>query len=180
MGDLLRFYDSFVPLLSYPAEDYISRAKACSQGLKESFPEAGKLSDDFLESISEMSTEALEELFTQTFDLNQTCSLDLGWHLFGEDYKRGHFMAKLRSEFSRFGLTENHELPDHVTNILGILGRMPVSEAAFLAKSCVIPALEKVKSSLSESKNRYESLVGALLHILTATSEVSSQGVSNV
>ena len=32
----------------------------------------------------------IEETFTRTFDVNPACALEVGWHLFGEEYARGH------------------------------------------------------------------------------------------
>src|ERR1035437_11124036 len=39
-----------------------------------------------------------EERYTALFDLNPVCTLHAGYHLFGEDYKRGELLAGLAAE----------------------------------------------------------------------------------
>ena len=75
-------------------------------------------------------------------------TLDLGWHLFGEDYNRGLFLVKLRQLMRQLGIEETQELPDHVSLVLKVLGRLPPAEAACFAYSCVIPALRTVCEGL--------------------------------
>jgi len=37
-----------------------------------------------------------------TFDINPACALEVGWHLFGEDYMRGQFLVRMREELSKY------------------------------------------------------------------------------
>jgi nitrate reductase assembly molybdenum cofactor insertion protein NarJ len=39
-----------------------------------------------------------EELYTKTFDVQPICYLDLGYVIFGEDYKRGAFLLHMQEE----------------------------------------------------------------------------------
>ena len=38
--------------------------------------------------------EQIQELYTRTFDINPVCTLEIGWHIFGEDYARGALLVK--------------------------------------------------------------------------------------
>ena len=69
---------------------------------------------------------ALEEAFTGTFDVNPACALEVGWHLFGEEYARGMFLVRMREELRKYGLAESSELPDHVSHVLAIVNAIRV------------------------------------------------------
>src|SRR3972149_5384978 len=90
---------------------------------------------------SEARLEELEESFTRTFDLNPVCCLEVGWQLYGEDYNRGSFMVEMRQRIRSHGITETLELPDHLSNLLPLLGRMEPQEAGPLCASFVLSAL---------------------------------------
>jgi nitrate reductase delta subunit len=88
---------------------------------------------------------AAQELYIETFEFNPKCTLELGWHLFGENYERGEFLVKMRAELRRHGIEETGELPDHLTHVLRLIGRMEHGEAALLIGENVLPALEKIR-----------------------------------
>jgi nitrate reductase assembly molybdenum cofactor insertion protein NarJ len=122
----------------------------------------------FAAQIRDLSTEALQEMFIRTFDMNPDRSLEVGWHLFGENYDRGTFLVKMRQQLRRFSIAESGELPDHITHVLAVLGRMPAGEAEEFAVACVFPALEKMcagfddKKEVSPFKNVLDALAGLL------------------
>ena len=74
-----------------------------------------------------------QELYVQTFEFNPACTLELGWHLFGENYERGEFLVRMRDLLRRHGIAESTELPDHLTHVLALVGRLDHEEAAELA-----------------------------------------------
>jgi len=100
--------------------------------------------DRFAEQTASMTTEALQELYTQTFDLNPTCSLEVGWHLYGENYSRGEFLVAMRQTLRRLKVMETTELPDHLTHVLAAFGRMDTAEAGRFGPEFLLPALEKM------------------------------------
>ena len=110
----------------------------------------------------------LEELYTRTFDFSPSCALEIGWHLFGEDYNRGAFLVRLREELARHGIQESCELPDHLTHVLPLLDRMRPDEAARFALACVTPAVEKMLAGLEGKQNPYEHLFRCLVAMLNA------------
>ncbi len=101
----------------------------------------------------------LQELYTQTFDLNPACALEIGYHLFGEDYKRGAFLAKLRETQADLDLGQERQLPDHLPVLLRLLVHLDDDELRYaLVRHCLIPGLEKIIKAFKD-ENPYLVLV---------------------
>jgi nitrate reductase assembly molybdenum cofactor insertion protein NarJ len=103
---------------------------------------------------------ALQELYVQTFEFNPACTLEIGWHLFGENYERGEFLVRMREQLRRYGIAETSELPDHLRHLLLLIGRAEHAEAAELAGQFVLPALAKISDALKD--NAYRPLIAAV------------------
>jgi nitrate reductase assembly molybdenum cofactor insertion protein NarJ len=103
---------------------------------------------------------AEQELYVQTFEFNPACTLEIGWHLFGENYERGEFLVRMREQLRRYGVAETSELPDHLTHLLVLIERMEHDEAAELAGQFLLPALAKIQDGLKD--NAYGSLIAAI------------------
>jgi nitrate reductase molybdenum cofactor assembly chaperone NarJ/NarW len=132
--------ESLAALFTYPQPGYLStveNAVACC-GLT-----ASTLLE-FAVAIRRMSLADLQELYTSTFDLQPLCALELGWHLFGEDYNRGVFLARMRRELHAHRLPETHELPDHLSHALRLLAHMRPAPAEEFACAIVAPAVERI------------------------------------
>jgi nitrate reductase molybdenum cofactor assembly chaperone len=157
---------SFCPLFEYPQEAFIEDAAACEAAVRSLDGTAAALLQVFMEELGSMTLPEREELFIKTFDMNVRCTLDLGWQLFGEDYNRGLFLAKVRTLLSRYGIAETQELPDHVSQVLRLLACMNAEEGTAFAESCVVPALQKSHAALEE-ENPYQRLLKAALMLLT-------------
>ena len=103
---------------------------------------------------------AAQELYVQTFEFNPACTLEIGWHLFGENYERGEFLVRMREQLRRYGIPESTELPDHLTHLLALIERLEHHEAEELAGQALIPALAKIQKAL-EGKH-YNDLIAAI------------------
>ena len=101
-----------------------------------------------------------QEHYVQTFEFNPACTLEIGWHLFGENYERGEFLVRMREQLRRYGIAESTELPDHLTYLLQLIPRMDREHAAELVGQSVLPALGKIRDALKQ--NPYASLIGAI------------------
>jgi nitrate reductase delta subunit len=110
-------------------------------------------------------------LYIKTFDLNKAGTLDLGWHLFGEDYNRGLFLVKVRQYLQLLKIPETNELPDHVSQVLRVLGRMSRDEANVFAYACVIPSLETIGEGIQED-NPHDRLIQGLIQLLRSLFDV--------
>ena len=103
---------------------------------------------------------AMQEIYVQVFEFNPACTLEIGWHLFGENYERGEFLVRMREQLRRHGIAESTDLPDHLTLLLPLIAAMGYDEAAQLAGEFVLPALEKIRAALKD--NPYEPVIASV------------------
>jgi nitrate reductase delta subunit len=137
-------FDQITPLFAYPDGRYVQKAQECAAALD---------SDDlrtFAALMAAVPLEARQELFVQTFDLNPSTTLEIGWHLFGEQYERGAFLVQLRAQLRDAGIPESGELPDHLLHVLPLVARMSAEEAAEFCRTKLVPALEKIAAALPD------------------------------
>ncbi|MFB3819175.1 MAG: nitrate reductase molybdenum cofactor assembly chaperone [Candidatus Methylomirabilales bacterium] len=161
-------WDQAAAVFRYPDERYLEALRACRRSVCLAAPEAAAPLGRFADAMAALSPEAQQEQFTATFDLNPACALEVGWHLFGENYERGAFLVKMRRLLTRFGVPDGGELPDHLGAVLTLLGRMPADEAAEFAGACVLPALAKMRTHLAGKSNPFESLLDAIVLLVEA------------
>lgn len=135
-------YDRLARLFEYPDESYADRCR-----------EAGLY--EFAGEMKALSTSQIQELFISTFDWNPATALDLGWHLFGEQYARGEFLVRMRGELRRYGVEESTELPDHLTHVLKVVGRMDTETAHRFVLEFVAPAVAKLQAALEQKKTAF-------------------------
>ena len=159
-------FDLLASVVGYPGEQYVTKQVLCLEALAESDPEAAMPLGEFLDKTRGFSLEDLQELYAATFDLDPACSLEVGWHLFGENYERGEFLVKMRGELRRLGVAESAELPDHLTHALAALGHMEPQEAADFATACLFPALDKIRAALKGRSNPFENALLTVSHVL--------------
>jgi nitrate reductase delta subunit len=153
-------------LLRYPEEGCEREAERYRDFFAVNCPQIEAPLSAFLEQTRSLSLEDLQALYTSTFDLNPLCSLEVGWHLFGENYERGEFLVKMREELRRLGIVESTELPDHLTLALELLGDMETEEAPSFAAACLYPALDKMSAEITGKSNPYESVFLAIEGLL--------------
>ncbi len=163
--------EALASILEYPGAEYGRLVENCSVIAATGLEGAGKekthaLMGDFRKGIEGRSLDELEELYTRTFDLNPVCSLDLGWHLYAENYDRGTFLVAMREALRKYGIPETNELPDHLPSVLKLLARMPQDEASALVEESVLPALKKMIAGFGESENPFGLLIKAVEVIL--------------
>ncbi len=154
-------------LLSYPDEQTVEAAELLYIILQSELPDAARHVSAFGEFLEQHDATQLEEAFTGTFDVNPSCALEVGWHLFGEEYARGMFLVRMREEMRKYGIAESVELPDHITHVLAIIGAMPEDEAERFVCACVRPAVAKMQRALNERETPYRHVVACLEEILT-------------
>ena len=153
-------------LLAYPREDYRERLEACIRALQEDYTRPGQLLESFRDRIRALPLEDLEELYTQTFDINPVCCLEVGWQLFGEEYARGAFLVDMRRMLQECAIPESKELPDHMSHALALLDRLGPQPARTLAVEAVLPALKKMLAALAGKENPFEIVLTTIESVL--------------
>jgi nitrate reductase assembly molybdenum cofactor insertion protein NarJ len=78
---------------------------------------------EILETQNLMTLGEQQEYYLMTFDVQAVCCPDLGYLLFGEDYKRAQLLVNLKKEHSLAGVDCGKELGDYLPNILTLLER---------------------------------------------------------
>ena len=154
-------YEILGRLLLYPDESFPERLAACRRQLANADAKAASEVERFAAGVEGLSLERLQEIFTQTFDLNPICSLEVGWQLFGEEYSRGAFLVAMRCQLREKGIEESIELPDHLTHILPLLDRMEDRERVYFNDKYLQPALTKMLKAFESKQTPYEHLLRA-------------------
>lgn len=151
-------------LLEYPGPDLVGTAERCRGALAAHCPEAARNVELFAAFAAGEDPRALEELYTRTFDLTPERTLDLGFQLFGESYKRGIFLVRIQQAVREAGIEIGHELADHLPLVLRLLARTadPVS-ARDLADEVILPAVARVLGAFGQvhDENPYRLLLEA-------------------
>ncbi len=135
-------YNLLAELFWYPDLAYDDRIKPVHELLTASYPDAARELDAFVDVFPFGVLREMEELFTRSFDVQSITTLDVGYVLFGEDYKRGELLSNLNREHNEADIDCNGELADHLPNLLrliAILGEVP--DKAELLEELVVEIL---------------------------------------
>lgn len=147
--------------------DLPDTAERCALLVSMDFPAWAPDVIAFAETIATLTPEQREELYTQTFDFNPKRALEAGWHLFGENFKRGTFLVKIRETLREHDLDEGEKLPDHLTHLLRLLDRLDQEEGEAMIAEIILPALRKISESFEGKPNPYGRLIRALVGIFS-------------
>ncbi len=140
-----RIFERLACILDYPRPGAVEAAQECAALVRPRCPEAARLVLDFHTSIKGMPLGALQEVYTGTFDLDAACYPYIGYHLFGESYKRSVLMLGLRERYEAHGFAAEGELPDHLAVMLRFLAACDDDIlAGELAREALLPALDKM------------------------------------
>ncbi len=116
-----KHYALLANLFKYPEEDFTLHLKENQDFLDGFHPEAGKELQLFSNYMNNCSPDERQELFTKTFDVQPICYLDLGYVMFGEDYKRGAFLLNMQEEQRKIKNDCGTDLPDNICNVLDLM-----------------------------------------------------------
>lgn len=167
---MMAIFSAFADLLDYPRrglEDPLSES-----ALEHS--EARASIEAFQNATRGKSIHELQEIYINAFDLRPDCTLNLSYHLFGDDGRRGLFLAELKGRMEAAGLDLGSELPDLLSLVLRYIDRVEEDRAP-LIEDCMIPALAKVADILDATENPYKHAVRALLSFLEREQPASSE-----
>jgi len=149
----------------YPGQDALS--ESWEQVVSDYGMEITQSLSGFISHVRHKPLSVQQEYYISTFDIQALCYLDIGYVLYGEDYKRGVFLANLKKEQEIAGNECGSELPDHLPNILTLLPKLSdVKLAEELVYSLMIPALHKMIASFRTNDNVYKETLRILVKIM--------------
>ena len=133
----------FAELLEYPRPGLAETARECRALVAPESAEAAALLDEFAVFVERTPPDTVEEIFTATFDLNASCHPYVGYHMFGEAYKRSALMLELKERFREHNYDPGVELPDHIAVLLRFMSLCPDAElTSEIALEALLPTLE--------------------------------------
>ena len=158
-------HDALAELFEYPREGHAARTRGLVARIAAEVPEAAPDLAPLARFAEERPLGECEELYVRTFDANAERALEVGWQVFGEQYERGAFLVDLRGRMRALGVAETTELPDHLTQVLRLLGRMDEDDARTLVARAVTPSLKRVRGQV-DADNAYGGAVDAVTKAL--------------
>lgn len=141
----LNHYQILSELFQYPRQDYKEKVKSVETVLRQVYPDTIPEYQEFSAYVNNASQEELEELFSRTFDVQAITTLDIGYVLFGDDYKRGELLVNLNREHSEAGNNCGNELADNLSNLLRLIPKMNNPDLRNeIIEKLIMPALSKI------------------------------------
>lgn len=177
-----RVWGLFAELLEYPRESPVETLEECRNLTRATFPDAEMRLDEFQAFAEEATLGHLQEEYTRAFDMDETHSLYVGYHLLGETYKRSALLLEFKERYRAYDIEVAGELADYLPVVLRFLAVCDDSELAdvFLSEA-VWPMLDMIASKDQKSNNAaqdedrppvacrpYHGLLAALLAVVEA------------
>jgi len=163
----LNHYKLIADLFRYPDDNLLPRAKAVLKLVSKQYPAQSQKLAEFVAAIEDIDTKHQQEYFMKTFDVQAVCYLDIGYMMFGEDYKRAQLLVNLQKEHKVAGIDCGSELADHLPNVLSLLAQTTnqgfATELGFII---TMPAVRFMLTKFKNIDNYYTGLLEVLLEIL--------------
>ena len=141
----INHYQKLARLFQYPKNDYKERVKEAETVLTELYPETLTSFKQFSDFVFNSSHDEITEIFTRTFDVQAITTLDVGYVLFGDDYKRGELLVNLNREHREAANECTDELADNLANLLSLLPKMQNHDIRDeLVEMIIMPGLIKI------------------------------------
>jgi nitrate reductase delta subunit len=130
----------------------------------------------YVRAIEQLTPAEWEELHTRTLDLSPVFVPYVGHMIWGENYRRGEFMADLKREMEIHQIDLGGELPDHVEPVLRYLAVAPepLPDLALIVGDAVRQMHAAVKAA--EPNNPYRHLMAAIESVIGHDNPVAIGG----
>lgn len=161
-------YRDLACLFDFPRPEFAARGREILESLRKNYPSATAELQFFLFGIPERTLDQ-QELHIRTFEVQAITTLDIGYVLFGDDYKRAELLSNLTREQKLAGNDCGIELADNLPNILRLMPRLSDSELAEeLVGEILIPALllmirefdpERIEKKNTSYQKHYKTLI---------------------
>jgi nitrate reductase molybdenum cofactor assembly chaperone NarJ/NarW len=161
--DHRRLCAALAELLSYPPPGGVAELARAAAELGPWATDGAEALARFRAHVEATPPDALQELYTTTFDLQPACAPYFGHQLLGEESPlRGPLLARLSEIYARDGFSPREELPDHVAEVLRFLAAAPASpERDDLLRDGLLPALARMLETFQDRTNPYRDLLAA-------------------
>ncbi|MFA7327501.1 MAG: hypothetical protein WC121_12600 [Candidatus Kapaibacterium sp.] len=157
MTDNYSHYELLSGLFLFPVQGFADYSESVQEFVQEHYPELAGQLEQFTEYTRDMKLLDQQELYTRSFEVQAITTLELGYVLFGEDYKRGALLVHMNRELRDNGIETNGELSDHLPFVLQLLARHPDEEfKQELVLKILAPALKNIIDEFSEKKMEYK------------------------
>lgn len=146
-------YAYMAHLFEYPDALFVERVTSLRARIAEGHAEAVPPLDEFLALLPCDDLHMMQEVFTRSFDVQAITTLDIGYVLFGDDYKRGELLSNLNREHLAHEVDCGHELADHLPNILKLMPKLEDEELLVeLVNEILAPALHTMTGEFDQSR----------------------------
>jgi len=143
----LNHYKILADIIDYPKTDFLQKIKSAGKFLTEYNDGTILIFNEFVQFLETTKISKIEELYLRTFDIQAVTTLDIGYVLFGDDYKRGKLLANLNQEHIAANNDCGTELADYLPNLLRLLPKITDDEFRNeLVGIIILPALAKIIS----------------------------------
>lgn len=115
--------EAFARMLGYPPPEPGEWLTQCRERVAARDEEAAEALDSFVDFLEDSTPGERNETYSRAFDLNALFHPYIGYHLFGETYKRSRFMVRLKAHYGKHDFAPEGELPDHLAVVLRFLPR---------------------------------------------------------
>ncbi len=156
-------------MFEYPDAGYPDRVGDVKDCLTGRYSDASAELERFIELLPVDDLQKMQELFTRSFDVQAVTTLDIGYVLFGDDYKRGILLANLNREHRHAGIDTGTELADYIPNLLRLMAVIEDEEVLRdLAYAILAPALlemirefstERIQKRNKSYEKHYKTLI---------------------
>lgn len=138
-------YELLAGLFVYPRTGFSDQVKRVQSILESDYKEVANILEPFSNFVQQATLHTLEELFTRSFEVQAVTTLDLGYLLFGDDYKRAELLVNLNREHREVNNDCGDELPDHLPNVLRLLPKLTDMQLRKeLVNMLIAPSLLKI------------------------------------
>jgi len=151
-------------MFRYPDEHVAQYSQEFLEMIMLEFPEKADALKQIIVVHEQLSIREKQEYYLKTFDVQAVCYLDIGYVLFGEDYKRAQLLVNLQNEHKNAGVDCGSELGDHLQNVLTLLSK--TTDPAFAEELGFIITTPAVRFMLTKFKSTNISYYKDLLEIL--------------
>lgn len=168
-AEQIHSYKLLAELLEYPTDGTVATSRLAAMFLEARCREAARLVRAFSGWVEGAETTDLEERYAAVFDFHPARTLDLGYQIFGETYKRGLFLVRMKECVAAHAVDAGSELPDHLPTLLRLLAELGADEEPRdLVEEVILPCVEKILRTFEADEPGYRAVLAAVKALLMA------------